>query len=86
METNYVMLEELLRKYHPKKRGIVSLDEVKLIKKTLHLKEMNMLELRNLRDFTVMFMDAHGKVDDYDRLSAITCCIDSQIWNLGGEI
>lgn len=86
MQTNFLMLKELLDKYHPEQRGIVTGSEVKIIKETLHLKEMNILALRNLRDFVVLFLGKSKKMEDWDRMSAITSCIDSQIWNLGGEV
>ena len=38
MKTNYLMISELLKKYHPQTRGFVNYDEQNLIKNTLHLK------------------------------------------------
>ena len=35
MKTNFLMLKELLEKYHPEERGFVSYDEKLLIEKTL---------------------------------------------------
>lgn len=55
MKTNFQMLKELLEKYQQQKRGVISATESKLIKETLHLTEMDILALRNLRDFTVAF-------------------------------
>lgn len=86
MKTNYQMLRELLEKYHPEQRGIMSRAENALIKETLHIDEMDILQLRNLRDFTVEHMSRSEKMEDWDRLSAITYAIDSRIVKLGGEV
>lgn len=88
MDTNYQMLRKLDATYKPKEFGIATADEVKLVEEILHIKEMDILQLRNLRDFTVMF---YGSRDSYDRekmdkMSAITYIIDSQIVKLGGEV
>lgn len=86
MKTNCQMLKELLEKYHPEQRGIMSRAESMLIKETLHINEMDILQLRNLRDFTVEFMSRSEKMEDWDRMSAITYVIDLRIVELGGEV
>ena len=86
MNTNFQMLRELLEKYHPAQRGIMSADEAELIRKTLHIDEMDVLQLRNLRDFTVAHMGRSEKMEDWDRMSAITYRIDRRIVELGGEV
>ena len=86
MQTNYLMLKELLEIYHPKERGILLNEEFDLIKKTLCLAEMDVLALRNLRDFTVAMMGHSDEVEDWDRMSAITNCIDHSIFNLGEKV
>lgn len=86
MNTNFQMLRELLEKYHPEQRGIMSAEEADLIKKTLHIDDMDILQLRNLRDFTVAHMGRSKNMEDWDRMSAITYCIDAAIFNLGGEV
>lgn len=86
MDTNFQMLRKLLEKYHPKERGIISGEEYKLVLDTLHLTKMDVLQLRNLRDFTVAHMGRSEKMEDWDRMSAITYCIDSRISELGGEV
>lgn len=86
MKTNYLMLKELLGKYHPEQRGIMSRAENTLINETLHIDEMDILQLRNLRDFTVEYISRSEKMYDWDRMSAITYCIDSRIIELGGEV
>ena len=48
MKTNYLMLTDLLKIYHPETRGVVSASEVDTITTTLCLDEMNILQLRNL--------------------------------------
>ena len=86
MNTNFQMLRELLGKYHPAERGMLNYEEIELIRKTLHMDEMDILQLRNLRDFTVAHMGRSEKIEDWDRMSAITYCIDSRIVELGGEV
>ena len=86
METNYSMLKKLLEIYHPKERGILLNEEFDLIKRTLHLDEMDILALRNLRDFVVAMMGHSDDVEDWDRISAITSCIDHSIFNLGENV
>ena len=86
MKTNYLMLKDLLEKYHPEQRGIINYVERELVKKTLCINEMDILQLRNLRDFTVSYLGRSDKMEDWDRMSAITYCIDSRIIELGGEV
>lgn len=86
MKTNHLMLHELLQKYHPKERCMINVDEYMLIRKTLCLDDMDILALRNLRDYTVASMSHFEKMEDWDRMSAITYCIDQHIVNLGGEV
>lgn len=87
MDTNFQMLRELLKGYHPEQNGIMSWSEHQLIHDTLHVGEMDILQLRNLRDFVVLYL---GRCDesreDWDRMSAITHVIDSRISYLGGEV
>ena len=64
MDTNFHMLRELLKKYHPAQRGFMILEENKLIKDTLHIEEMDVLQLRNLRDFTTVYISKSEKMDD----------------------
>ena len=85
MDTNFHMLRDLLEKYHPEQRCIVNIREINLIKDTLHIGEMDMLQLRNLRDFTVVHISKSDKMEDWDKMSAITHVIDMRINQLGGE-
>ena len=86
MKTNFQMLRELLENYHPKQRGMLSGEEYKLVVDALHLTEMDVLQLRNLRDFTVAHMSKSEDMEDWDRMSAITYCIDSALVSLGEEV
>lgn len=94
MNTNFQMLRELLEKYHPQQRHFISAEETKLIKETLHIAEMDILALRNLRDFIVMFLTIEAKenetteniMENWDKMSAITYVIDTEIINKGGEV
>jgi hypothetical protein len=80
------MLKELLEKYNPEQRGIMNYEEKLLIQEALHIGEMDILQLRNLRDFTVLYLGKSEKMKDWDIMSAITYCIDSAIIELGGEV
>lgn len=95
MKTNFQMLRELIneKKFKPESQGFLSGDEVKLIEETLCINEMDILTLRNLRDFTVMWLcnlDDSNEKDDtrdfHDIMSGITAVIDSKILERGGEV
>ena len=86
MKTNHLMLQELLEVYHPKERGMINNEEYTHIREILHLDYMDIFALRNLRDFVVASMSHSEKMEDWDRMSAITYCIDARIVELGGEI
>ena len=88
MKTNFQMIRELNKIYNPKEKGIVLNEEILLIKKTLHLEEMNILQLRNLRDFVVLYLSnfENEKISLTDKISAITTVIDNEIFSKGGEV
>lgn len=86
MKTNHLMLKELLKVYHPETRGFVSYNERRLIEKTLHLADMDILALRNLRDFVVLYCSQSKDHDDWDKMSAITHVIDMEISYNGGIV
>ena len=86
MNTNFQMLRELLEKYNPEQRGIMNYEEKLLIQDTLHIGEMDVLQLRNLRDFAVLYLGKSDKTKEWDIMSAITYCIDCAIIELGGEV
>lgn len=63
--------------------------EIYHINKTLCLDEMDVLQLRNLRDMVVMYYTIREKymnIDTMDKTSAITAVIDNKIFNLGAEV
>lgn len=89
MKTNFQMLRELLEEYEPKQSGILSRDEFRLITDTLCIREMDILQLRNLRDFVVACLSGADKdtaVKNMDKISAITHVIDTFIVENGGEV
>lgn len=94
MKTDFEMLRELKKTYGKQKheRGMLTRDEATLIQETLCLDDRDILSLRNLRNFTVLFWKRE-KTDDFDlgvklsdEISAITYLIDSKIWEKGGEV
>ena len=86
MKTNFQMLRELLSVYRPEQRGFLNKYEIELIKQTLYIDKMDILQLRNLRDFTVLHLGRSENMEDWDKMSAITHCIDTRIFELGGEV
>ena len=87
---NLKNLKELLIHYRPKTFGITTFEEYHSITSILHLEEMEVIDLRNLRDFVVLFFarESEDKPDivDMDRVSAITAVIDKEIIKRGGEV
>lgn len=86
MRTNFLMLRDLLEIYTPETRGLISNDEYQLIESILCLDAMDILQLRNLRDFTVAHLGRSDDLTDWDRMSAIVYVIDNYIVKLGGEV
>lgn len=93
MRTNFENIKALEENYTPKRRGTVSASEILMIKYWLQIREMSVLELRNLRDFVVMFYsiqedieDTEKMIDRMDKMSAITHVIDSELLNREVEI
>lgn len=90
MDTNYQMLLKLDTTYTPREWGIVNGEERKKIESTLHVKEMDILQLRNLRDFVVLYYHSQRHDDpsliSMDKMSAIVYIIDKEIIEKGGEI
>lgn len=86
MRTNFAMLKDLLDKYTPDEKGVINQYEYQTINSSLCLNEMDILQLRNLRDFTVAYMSRSDSLVDWDRMSAIVYVIDCYIVNLGGEV
>lgn len=86
MDTNFQMLRALNKWYNPEAEGFVSEKEKKLITEALCLAEMDVLALRNLRDFTVMFFSKTKEINANDKMSAILYLIDTEIFNRGGEV
>ena len=91
MDTNFQMLRKL-DDWTPEKRSIVTLREIKHITNTLCLDEMDEIQLRNMRDFAVMYYDKrmmHPNTDmmkEQDKMSAITSVIDLAYYKLTKEI
>lgn len=85
-KTNHMMLKELLEIYHPKTKGILSDNECATIEVFLCLKNRTVIDLRNLRDFVVASMGRSDDIEDWDRMSAITHCIDMELVNRGAEV
>ena len=86
LKTNLEMLKDLLDVYKPERRGIVSMTEIKLIVEKLHLHEMDEIQLRNLRDFTVAVLTTErDNMEEWDKMSAITAVIDDRLMYLRKE-
>ncbi len=94
-KTNFQMLKEFDKEFNPERRGCLSGEEVNKIVEALQIKERTILDLRNLRDFVVMYYrntEEDWKKDpakcDYrgDKRSGIVAVIDQGIFNMGGEV
>lgn len=99
---DFNLLMDLLEGYSPKQRGIVSNTEIQMISKRLELERRTEIELRNMRNFSVIFLsnqadsarkqEMEGKpsavsyVTFMDIMSAITAVIDRHIIEAGGEV
>lgn len=88
--TNFQDMKKLLSMYHPERKGFVTAGEMLLINQVLHLGRRDILDLRNLRDFTVLFLSKDSENEEawerMDKMSAITAVIDHQIWELGAKV
>lgn len=89
-KTNFTLVRELDEKYHPQTRGFVSAQEVNLITETLELENATELELRNMRDFVVIYLgdkfekaDGTADFEAWDKMSAITHVIDTVLFDKG---
>jgi len=97
-KTNFQMLKELLNDFKPKDKGVLSKEEAAQIKEVLCISERDVLSLRNLRDFTVLYLSKKQDSEQRDNInminmietsditSAITHIIDLEIFNKGGEV
>ena len=96
LATNFALLRALDAEYDklPHTFGILSGEEVSLIRQTLRLEEMDVLQLRNLRDFAVLLYstqcerdgDGRASFKKMDKISAVTAVIDAAIYNKGGIV
>ena len=94
-DTQSVM--ELKDKYKPKTRGILSPDEIDLIRDTLELKTRTNIELQNIRDVTVMLygqfasastnsFNGPKSMEYMDAMSGICGVIDQEKVRRGMEV
>ncbi|MCM1201254.1 MAG: hypothetical protein NC312_08480 [Bacteroides fragilis] len=88
--TNFQNLRELLKSYTPKTFGAATVEECNRIRNSLQLEGMEIIDLRNMWDFVVLFFskkngDRSDRID-MDRMSAITAVIDKEIIKKGGEV
>lgn len=86
-------LRKLNKEYNPKNRGFVLKEEQNLITEILHLDELSVDDLRNLRDFVVLALSPRGKelsieeeLTISDKISAITHVIDMKLFAYGEEV
>ena len=90
MDTNFLMLKRLDTDWRASKHshGVVGMSEIYLINKMLCLDEMDILQLRNLRDFIVLYFSSREdtNIEAMDEMSAFVSVIDNKIWNKGGEV
>ncbi|MGE4353515.1 MAG: hypothetical protein AB7D36_05475 [Oscillospiraceae bacterium] len=94
-KTNFQQIVELLKEFHPAHRGIIGMSEIRHVSKALNIEQRSILDLRNLRDFVVLYVrNCHNgekasyyKLSEYDdKMSAITAVIEDRIMLMGGEV
>ena len=94
MKTNIQMIKEL-DNFMPKRRGIISISEEAIIRKTLCMSQMDERGLRNLRDIAVMYYsilidenqkDLRKAINIADKMSAVAATIDRELFVRGCEI
>lgn len=90
MDTNFQMVKRLDTDWRATSHtnGVVTMSEIYLINKLLCLDEMDILQLRNLRDFIVLYFSSKKdtNLETMDEMSAFVSVIDNKIWNKGGEV
>lgn len=93
MRTNFQMVSNIYDKFKPAQRGFLTGEEADMITEELCLKEMDLLQLRNLRDFVVLYFNSMRNNTSTDELmrnmdicSGICAVIDTEIFNNGGEV
>lgn len=93
MNTNFQNIKELDKQYTPSVRGVINPVEILTIKRVLEIRDMTEVELRNLRDFVVIFYTKNEDINNFekmiermDKMSAITYVIDSELLDRGYEI
>lgn len=93
--TNYQLLNELLNDFNPEQEGILSLKEQTQVIQVLQLSDASEIELRNMRDFVVIYMgnQFESHKDNYevgrkimDKMSGITYVIDGVLFARGCEV
>lgn len=92
MKTNFQGLRGIIKHYVENKESInkfiLEERELNVIENELSLKEKNLVQLNDARDFVVVFL-ANEKIEGYDAwdlMSAITCAIDGYKIRLGGNV
>lgn len=80
-----------LKNWYPKHLGIISGEEVQKIADTFQIAERDEINLRNLRDFCVMFYskdrdDEKELIKNIDKMSAIVSVIDERLLSIGAEV
>lgn len=90
-ETNFAMISKLNLQKLSKDSAIVTAEEIKYIKGTLQLCEMDTLALHNLRDMVVLYYSSVER--DFEKFdlfrlakSKITAVIDNELFENGGEV
>lgn len=92
MKSNYQMLVEI-KDWKPQEHMIISEDEANFIISHFKIKERSDIELQNLRDFVVLYYstqvkktDSAVRMDEMDKMSAITYIIDDEKYHRGMEV
>lgn len=92
MKSNYQMLLEI-KHWKPQQHMLITEDEANFIVSHFRIKDRSDIELQNLRDFVVLYygtqvekIDSAVRMDEMDKMSAITYMIDEEKYNRGMEV
>lgn len=96
-QKTHFQLLQYVRDYKPADDHVTSKEEVERISKHFGLKEMSLMELRNLRDMAVLFFtnislkqkyegNREDAIEAVHSMSSVTTIIDMEIFQRGGKV
>lgn len=83
---NHILLKSMMSVFKPERKGVLSTDEADYIRNSLLLRERTTVDLKNLRAFIVAALSVPEDAGEWDLMSAITHCIDMELFYRGEEV